>query len=186
MTRRSEAIGILVAFAAILAAPASAQDVTMSLTGEVEAICGVFDDESSPVEIDFGMLSDVELGQQTPAITNSVTLICNDPDGGTLTIQSENGGKLWREGTSGGEANEIGYTVSTAGSSGLAIQPTDLTSPVTTTFLGSPDLINGQPMSISFRANGVSRDAPAGNGGRTTTVYAGAYNDIVRVSVTAN
>lgn len=186
MTRKSGAIAIIMALSAIVSAPAFAQEVTMTLTGEVEGVCGVFDEDSSPVEIDFGLLSDIEVGQQTPEVTNGITLICNDPDGGIFTIASENGGNLWREGTSGGFGNEVGYTVAATGSNGIDVQPTDLASPVSRNFLGSPDLVNGQPITISFRANGVSRDAPAGNDAPSTTVFAGVYSDIVRVSVTAN
>lgn len=181
--------GLLCFFAALAAipvTPAFAQDVTITLAGEVAPVCGLRDDTGAPVAIDFGLLSDIDVGQQSPEVTHELAVICNDPDGGTLTIESENDGNLRRGGSAGGEGNDIGYTIAATGDPGLAVSPTGLATRVNRTFLSSPDFFDGKPITLSFRANGVRRDSPAGNGGSTTTVFAGIYRDVVRVSVTAN
>jgi hypothetical protein len=184
--RNGAALRFLAALCATMTTPALAQDVTINLTGEVEGVCGVQDDAGGPVLIDFGMLSAVAVGQQTPEVTHDLSIICNDPDGGTLTVESVNGGNLQREGSSGGEGNEVGYSVSASGTAAIDFAPTDLSDPVSRNFLGSADLLTSRGVTLRFRANGVSAPSPAGNGGTTTTVYAGVYRDIVKVSVTAN
>lgn len=179
-------LGIFAVLWMTMTAPALSQDVTINLMGEVEGVCRVQDDAGAPVLIDFGMLSDIAVGQQTPEITHDLSIICNDPDGGTLTVESVNGGNLQREGSSGGEGNAVGYSVSASGSAAIDFAPTDLADPVRRNFLGSADLLASRTVTLRFRANGVSAPSPAGNGGTITTVYAGVYSDIVKVSVTAN
>ncbi|MEW4449088.1 hypothetical protein [Qipengyuania sp. JC766] len=186
MAGKRVAFGLIAAFAASLSGTAIAEEVSITLTGEVDAVCGISDADLSRTEINFGILSNIDAGQQSDEVTNTVSLICNDPDGGTVTISSENGGVLTRTGSSGGSGNEIGYSVALTNGSAISVPPSTLSTPVIHTFLGSPDLISGQPVSISFRANGVRVGSPAGNGAVSTSVYAGIYSDVVRVSVTAN
>lgn len=185
-------IALLAAGAAAMAFTTSAQaqssgTVDMLLQGEVAEVCGAFDFQSSPVLIDFGTLSDVEVGAQTPEIANGVTIVCNDANGGTVNITSATGGTLKRAGTSGGSGNEIGYTVRATGGSGLAFGATDLSSDVDLTFSGSTAFLNGQSMTLRFAADGVriTNDSEANEATRTS-VFAGTYQDTVTVSVTAN
>jgi spore coat protein U-like protein len=183
--------------AVAFAAPVSAQStgnqnpIVHELEGEVAGICTLADFQASPIQIDFGMLSDVDVGQQTnPADVNGMTVICNDPDGGTLSITSQNQGILKREGSNGGAQNTVGYTVVLSGGSGLG-DPTGtvrtLGNPVQKTFAASSAFLNGQSFSLSFRANGVRETGVANaNQGTRTTVFAGIYTDTVTVAVTAN
>ncbi|MEE4213076.1 MAG: hypothetical protein V2I43_27840 [Parvularcula sp.] len=176
--------------AAIVTTSANAQSagsVDMALQGEVTQVCGAFDFQSSPVLIDFGTLSDVEVGSQTPEIANNVTIVCNDPDGGIVNITSANSGVLERVGSAGGEGNEVGYTVRATGGSGLAFGASDLSNDVEVSFSGAPAFINGQSMTLRFAANGVRiTDDTNANDATRTSVYAGTYTDLVTVSVTAN
>lgn len=173
-----------VAFAAPVAAQ-SGPTVDHLLTGEVADICGAYDFQNSPVLIDFGTLSDVDVGSQTPEIANGVTIVCNGANGGTVNITSANGGALFLDGT-GGANREVGYTVRATGGSGLAFNATALTSDVNLPFGASGAFLNGQSMTLRFAANGVAQDSPAGNEAPSTTVFAGTYTDTVTVSVTAN
>lgn len=179
---------IATAAAFAFAAPAAAQSgptVEHLLQGEVAVICGAYDFQNSPVLIDFGTLSDVDVGSLTPEVVNGVTIVCNDPDGGTVNITSQNGGSMFLEGT-GGANREVGYVVRATGGSGLAFAQTPLTSDVNLPFNASGAFLNGQSMTLRFAANGVAQDAPAGNDAPSTTVFAGTYTDTVTVSVTAN
>lgn len=173
-----------------VAAPAAAQNqnpVVHALTGEVAETCTLADFQPSPIAINFGTLSAVDVGQQTEAVVNNVTVICNDPVGGTVTVTSANLGTLNRAGTSGGANNSIGYTVAATGGNGLAFAATTLASPVSKTFSASPALLAGSGLTFQFRANGVREAGVSGvNNGTRTTVFAGTYTDTVTVAVTAN
>lgn len=185
---------MLASFAAVsalaISAPVSAEELTITLTGEVTPICGVTNDETNaapgPIPINFGMLSDTPVGQQTDRITSRLLITCNSPDGGSVTINSENGGKLFLDGV-GGEAREVGYTISSVGGFGLFFPETDLGADVVRTFPGAAQFIQGQRLTLFFKANGVAvnNDANANEADRTT-VFAGNYTDVVTVSVTAN
>lgn len=175
------------AAAVAFAAPAAAQNanpIVHELSGEVEAVCTLADSTPAPVQIDFGTLSNVDVGSLTTEQANGVTIICNDPDGGTLSITSANNGVLRRDGTSGGANNEVGYQFRTTGT--ITVPAGNLATPVTRTFNASSAYINGQSITLRFAANGVRAPSPAGNGGVISTVYAGTYSDTVTVSVTAN
>ncbi|MEM1131858.1 MAG: hypothetical protein AAGH53_02875 [Pseudomonadota bacterium] len=175
---------------AAVSAPAAAQSgptVDHELRGEVESICGAFDFQDSPVLIDFGILSDVPVGQRTPEIVNGVTIVCNGLGGGTVNITSQNQGFMFLTGTSGGAAQQVGYVVRATGGSGLAFGETNLASPVARPFNGSSAFVNGQSMTLRFAADGVlDENAGAANQADRTTVFAGIYTDIVTVDVTAN
>jgi len=173
--------------AAVISTPAAAQEVVMSLTGEVDQICGAFDFQEQPVLIDFGTLSNVPVGSQTPEQVNNVSIVCNDAAGGTVTVTSANNGLLFRDGTSGGSGNQVGYTVRATGGNGLAFDATTLTTPVSRPFNGSTAFIAGSGLTLRFAANGVlEENVGSVNGADRTTVFAGTYTDTVTVAVTAN
>ncbi|MEW4449089.1 hypothetical protein [Qipengyuania sp. JC766] len=175
------------ATAVAFAAPVAAQNVNPvvhELTGEVDGVCTLADSTPQPVQIDFGTLSGVDVGSQTPEQANGLTIICNDPDGGTLSISSANNGVLRRDGTNGGANNEVGYSFRTTGT--ITIPTGNLATQVNRTFNASSAYINGQSITLRFAANGVRAPSPAGNGGTISTVFAGTYSDTVTVAVTAN
>ena len=173
---------------AAVSAPAAAQSgptVEHALTGEVGSICGAFDFQSSPVLIDFGILSDVPVGQFTPEQANGVTIVCNSPNGGTVNITSLNGGNLFLDGT-GGNGREVGYQVRGTGGT-LNFGTTTLASDVNLNFNGAPAMVAGQSITLRFAAEGVlEENVSAVNEADRTTVFAGTYTDTVTVSVTAN
>lgn len=161
--------------------------VVMNLKANVAEICGAVD-YLNPVDVDFGELSTV-LTSATVEKSNGLTIVCNDAAGGKVTIASANAGKLLRNGALTGNGNEIGYTVSSTGGSGLSPLPggTSLATPKEITFNGSTAFVAGQSMTLKFAVNGVLQANVSNiNDGERTTVYAGAYSDIVTVSVTSN
>lgn len=147
------------AAALAFATSAQANTVEMELTGEVEEICGAFDFQANPVLIDFGALSAIEVGSQTPEVVNGLTIVCNVAAGGTVNITSQNGGVMERDGTSGGPNNEVGYTVRATGGSGLTFASTTLASDINLPFNGSPAYLAGQtrpcasPLTASARTH---------------------------------
>jgi spore coat protein U-like protein len=185
----------LAATTTFVAAPAFAQapnnngvvgNVVMNLSADVSTICGAVD-FLNPVPVNFNDLSTVATSA-TVTRSNGLSIICNDADGGTVTVTSANGGQLRRNGTLTGAGNVIPYTFGATGGSGLAIPAgSSLASPVARTFSGSTAYMAGQSMTLNFTTNGVlESNVGSVNEGERTTVFAGNYTDTVTVSVTAN
>ncbi len=182
--------------AALAGVPVYAQQATSTLTinlsGEVETICTANNNSATDATVNrsFGTLSDSYTTEviRTDEINNAnqLTYVCNAPDGFTRTITSQNGGKLFRDDSTGGAGNEINYTMDHGGANGLAFDNEELATPRIDTFAGATDWVDGQLGTIVFETYGVRVTDPDGNGADRTTVFAGTYTDVVTVVLTAN
>ena len=162
------------------------ENLTITLEGEVELICGLTSLSGSTVDVDFGVLSDTtgQLRQDVP-----FGVVCNSADGATLGLSSDNGGKLLRNGTETGDGNEIAYKVnpdpgSDAFSTTPGTPPTSLANDKSYTINPDNRLREGREFGIAVFFDGVK--GPDFQGAPTTTVYAGDYSDTITVSLVAN
>jgi hypothetical protein len=165
-------------------------DVSVNLTADVASICSAFREGASPSEddtflVNLGTLSDVAMDVETGSIVPiAIRYVCNDPDGFTRVLVSQNGGYLVRVGTAGGTGDAIPYFVEGAGEPGLDPPLTQLSSPSSASVAGSARLLSGVSTSLRVRVQGVRR--PADGGGETTTSFAGDYVDTLTLTLTAN
>lgn len=171
---------------ALLATPAvhaqTTGTLTFNLNATVPTVCGISRDGASAVSLNFNTLAQIPAGQRLSDASSTMTEVtyrCNAPNGFTRTVTSTNGGKLVRQGTSGGEGNEIPYNASQTGQDWGT-----LSSPRTESFAGSRTLLAGERVNIQFEPFGVQGNAAGGVSG--TTVFAGNYSDTVTVTVVAN
>ncbi|WP_448659881.1 spore coat protein U domain-containing protein [Sphingomonas sp. CJ99] len=160
--------------------------VVMNLSADVSQICGVVDN-INPVAVNFGDLAAVATTAQVTMV-NNVTVVCNDPAGGTVSVVSSNAGRLLRNGNLDTAGNVIPYTFQATGGNGLAIPAgTTLGTAVTRPFSGSTAMMAGSGLTFRFTVNGVLESNQSNiNNGERTTVFEGTYTDVVTVSVTAN
>lgn len=170
------------------ATPALADNqIAYAVSGNVGSICGVFRHDGSnfltTVPVNFGELATTSA--QVAVGAGSATYRCNSANGFSRSITSANNGVLIRNGSSGGAANQIAYTMSHGGGSGLGFAAQSLAGGKTTTHGGSTAFLAGQTGSVNFQVNGVQA-APDGNQSPGTTVFAGTYTDTVTIAVTAN
>lgn len=177
-----------VASTAFIATPALADNsLTYSLDADVGSICGVFRHNGTAfvtnVPVNFGELATTSAAVNVGA--GSATYRCNSANGFTRTITSANSGVLKRDGSAGGALNEISYTMSHGGGSGLNFAAQTLATPKVTNLSGSGAFLAGQTGSVNFQVTGVQA-AAGGNEAPGTTVYAGNYSDTVTIAVTAN
>jgi spore coat protein U-like protein len=172
------------ATAALLAGAASAAEpeatLAIGLDADVEQICGIASTSAAVLAVDFGQLAQTDVGtelSQDPA--GSQEVVCNDPDGMTVTVSSGNGGFLFANG--GGVNNQIAYQLEVQGeirsNKGPMVDDREASLP------GSQDLLEGMGGNTIFYVNGVGTTTAAGS--RTTTVFAGDYTDTVTYTVTA-
>ena len=174
---------------ALATGAASAQDNTpaqlaFNLNAQVGSVCGVYNGSGTEIDVDFGELSSTDSNSKVEQSAGSVSYACNAPDGFTRTINSTNGGYLFRDGTSGGNNNQIGYEIRHGGGSGLSTGWTQLTSAVNSDH-GGAAFLSGQTGSVDFRVDGVRIDTGA-NGAPSTNVFAGSYSDVVTITLTAS
>jgi len=188
---------VLIATASVLAAvamaaPAAAQQgqsLVVNLTGNVASVCGAYNSGAANgvLSLDFGQLANTDAnGGQVALPGFNATYICNSAAGMTRTISSANSGFLFRDGTTGGAANQVPYTIAHGGGSGLNFAEQGLSAPIVTTRPGSTALMNGQGGTVTLRANGVRIPSPANAAFTTTNVFAGDYNDVLTIAVVAN
>ncbi|MDO1559668.1 hypothetical protein Q0812_09540 [Brevundimonas sp. 2R-24] len=173
---------------AATAGAASAQNLTVNLTGNVATVCGAYNSGATGgvLNLDFGQLANTDATAQVPLGGFNATYICNSAAGMTRTISSANGGYLWRTGTSGGAANQVRYTIQHGGGSGLNFAESTLFTPIVTVRPGSVALMNGQGGTVTLRADGVRIPSPANSSFTTTNVFAGDYTDVMTIAVVAN
>jgi spore coat protein U-like protein len=177
---------IAAGFAALAAAPVSAQTLTYNLNAQVAPSCGVYNAAGASVPVDFGQLATVPASTTVDVAAGEATYRCNSANGFTRTITSQNNGFL----TLGGQptndaARRIRFNMAHTGNSGLAFGAQQLTSAVSNSFGGSTAFLAGETGNVSFQAFGV-QGGVGGNGATGTTVYAGTYQDTVTITVTAN
>ncbi|WP_066551033.1 MULTISPECIES: hypothetical protein [unclassified Sphingomonas] len=186
------------AAAIVAAAPASAQTLstgntlTYNVSAEVGVICGVYNAAGTSIDVNFNELATVAEGTEIQRPAGSASYRCNDADGFTRTIYSQNGGTLNRVGTTGGANNSIVYDFQHGGGSGLGLAkgrlPTQSAAPGQN-FNGSTAFLNGQTGSVNFFVRGVFNTNGNGTGSNNeapgTTVFAGNYTDVVTIAVTA-
>ncbi|WP_298915475.1 hypothetical protein [uncultured Algimonas sp.] len=180
---------IALSAAAMMAVATSAHAVDPSIDYNLQATvgdyCGVASAAGSTLtDVDFGDLSTLATtATNSVDPQGSIAYVCNDPDGFTRTVTSANAGVLVRTGSSGGQGNEIPYTMTSSGGFGFTDQ--SLTSPVSNSFSGS-NFLTGQNTNISFKVNGVLSAGTGPQGSDQIQVFAGDYTDTVTISVTAN
>jgi hypothetical protein len=172
---------------ALASTPAFADNtLTYNLNADVGSICGVWNYQGDTIAVPFGDLALTPDTTQVVKSAGSASYRCNSPAGFDRTIHSANGGKLVRVSSSGGAGNEIPYEMSHGGGSGLSFAYQGLSSDRTDTFGGSLAFLAGQTGSVNFRTNGVWNQNAGANNAPGTTVFAGNYQDVVTISVTAN
>lgn len=178
---------VAAAAAALSAVPASAQTLTYGLNAQVASVCGVYKSDGPTVTVNFGQLATTPAGTAVAATgVGSATYRCNSTAGFAREIRSINNGFLTLNGTATtDDTRRIRFDMSHGGGSGLGFAFQQLTAPVLTTLGGSTAFLNGQTGSIGFQTFGVQA-APGGNNAPGTTVFAGAYQDTVTITVTAN
>lgn len=182
------------AAAIAISAPASAQTLstgntlTYNLNAEVGVICGVYNAAGATINVNFDELATVAETTEIQRGAGSASYRCNDADGFTRTIYSQNGGTLNRVGTTGGAANSIVYDFSHGGGSGLGYAKGRLPTQSAATgqnFNGSTAFLSGQTGSVNFFVRGVFNVNSGANNAPGTTVFAGDYTDVVTIAVTA-
>jgi spore coat protein U-like protein len=173
-------------FAALAAAPLSAQNLTYPMNAQVAPVCGVYSSAGTVIDVDFGSLATVDTAATVNAPAGSATYRCNSRAGFTRTIASQNNGWLTLDGTpTTQDTRRIRFTLTHGGGSGLGFAARQLTAPVNNSFPGNTTWLAGQTGGVSFQASGV-RGAPAANGVPGTTVLSGNYRDTVTITLTAN
>ena len=171
--------------AAVSAVPASAQTLTYNLNAEVAPTCGVYNAAGTTIPVNFGELSTVSTSSTVDVPAGEATYRCNNVNGFSREITSQNGGYMTLGGTATADnARRIAFNMAHTGGSGLGFGAQQLTSPVSGTFAGSTAFLAGETGEVSFQAFGV-QGATGGNGSPGTTVYAGSYSDVVTITVTA-
>lgn len=178
---------VLVPLLLALGAPAAAQStasVTYNLEAEVPVVCGVYSSASS-LTIDFGDLATVDQAAfvESSASGRSAGYRCNSPNGFTRTISSDNQGFLIRTGSNGDAQNRIPVEMRHGGGIG-SFAYLQLTQPKSDTFTQGAFLA-GVTGSVVFKVPGVRAPSTNNNGAPGTTVLAGDYTDVVRITVTA-
>lgn len=156
-----------VAAAALLAMAGAAHadsQITFTLEGQVESGCTATANGIDAVET-------VALNGQ-PQTIGSVTYRCDSSF--TRTISSANGGVLRRIGSDGGADDDIPYTLSSGGGSGLGFSTTALSTPVTTDLTGSDAFRAGQTGSIVV----TPASPPLG-------IESGTFTDVVTITIVA-
>lgn len=188
MGTRVSATAAAAGLALCLPATLHAQQVTFALTAEVDPICEANTSRGDNIEINLGILSQTPVGTEVQGDEDvEISYICNDPDGFTRTLSSQNNGVLVRTGSDGGTGNEIPYFVEAEGGNGLNFSRLQLNSPLTGTYAGSNDFLNGVLGTLTVTTFGVLEQNVGGiNGADRTTVFAGQYTDVITLSVTAN
>jgi hypothetical protein len=167
--------------------PAMADNtLTYNLDADVGSICGVWNYQGDTIAVPFGDLALTPDTTQVVKSAGSASYRCNSPAGFDRTIHSANGGKMVRTGSGGGAGNEIAYQMSHGGGSGLAFAYQSLSTDRTDTYAGSTAFLAGQTGSVNFQTNGVWNQNAGANNAPGTTVFAGNYQDVVTISVTAN
>lgn len=187
---------MLVAVAAMVAAIASpalaasnpAPVSTINLSGSVAEICGVFNTsvaQNGVINVPFNDLTNIPVSQTLEQSLDLVYL-CNDADGFSRTISSENRGALARVGSGGIlPGNRIGYTVQHNGGIFLAVPQRPLLVDVNDNLPGSRDFRLGQAAQLTLRINGVQIQSPTDAALTTTDVFAGDYTDVISITITA-
>lgn len=168
------------------AVPAFGDNLTVSLSADVAAVCGaqLNAGDGLNLDIDFGDLTSVASTAQVQVGGGSITYVCNVPAGFQRSFSSDNGGFLYRDGTAGGSSNQIPWTLQHGGGSGLGFAEIQLTSARNDSRGGSAAFTAGQTGGLTFRANGVQ--VTGASGILTTNVFAGDYSDVMRITITPN
>ncbi len=170
---------IAAGLAAVAAVPASAQSLTYNLAAQVAPSCGVYNASGSTIAVDFGDLAGVATTATVNVAGGDATYRCNNANGFTRTITSQNNGFLTLDGqTTTDAARRIRFDMVHTGNSGLAFAARQLSTPVSGNFGGSPAFLAGETGTVTFQAFGVL-------GATGTTVFAGNYRDTVTITVTA-
>lgn len=155
------AVAALLAMSGVAHADSS---ISFTLEGALNSSC-----TATPNGID--AVETVALNGEAQTI-GSVTYRCDT--GFTRTISSANGGVLRRVGSGGGAGNDIPYTLSSGGGSGLGFSTTSLSSTQTTNLAASSAFVAGQTGSISVTPS----TPPAGTA-------PGTFVDVVTITVVA-
>ena len=180
----------------VVAPPASGDQLDFNLVATVSGICGVYSVDNASTtrsfDVDFGDLGIVPSTASVEARTNGLataiplSYACNLPGGFSRTVSSQNGGFMFRNGTTGGSGDRIAYEMTHSGASGLAFGYQQLTAPIVTDHIDVA-FLDGEIGSVKFRANGVLVSSGLeDNAGPSTSAYAGDYADKVTIAVTAN
>jgi spore coat protein U-like protein len=184
---RAVMIAGILTWSASAVASASAQNLTLGLEADVMQMCGAFNGQTSAVEVDFGALANTPIDRQLLRRAGSITYRCNNRNGFTRSIASQNGGYMTLNGEATNDAaRRIPFTMSQSGANGFAQR--QLTTPMVTSHrdgVTSARLLRGSGGNVSFRASGV-RTPTAGGAPAGTRVFAGTYRDTVTITITAN
>ncbi|MGY6636293.1 MAG: spore coat protein U domain-containing protein [Erythrobacter sp.] len=179
----------LAIIAGTLAASTSAlgQNLNYSLEADVAQACGAFNGQASAIDVDFGALANTRADAQTERRAGSITYRCNNRNGFTRVIASQNGGFMTLNGDATTDrAQRIAFTMQHTGPHGF--RPQQLTTPLVTSHRdarGAGDFLRGSDGMVLFRASGVQIPAQGG-APASTSVFAGTYRDTVTITVTAN
>ncbi|MGY6532772.1 hypothetical protein [Glycocaulis sp.] len=173
------------------AVPVFGDDLTVTLSAEVGEVCGarLNAGDGLNLDVDFGELTNTPAADQVAVGGGSITYVCNVLAGFTREFSSDNDGYLVLDGVSTTNAQRrIAWTVAGSGAQGnQGLAETQLTSPVVQSRGNGGGLWrNGQTSGLTFRADGVAVPSAASSGITTTTVFAGDYSDVMRISIRAN
>lgn len=148
---------------ALSAKNAQANSINFTLIGTIPAMCEITNDDI-PANVN------LDLTITTVQNVGNLTYTCNDPQGFTRTITSQNNGKL--EDTN---SNVINYVMSHTGDGGLTFNNNQLTVPKIDSLNNPTVFAQGEQGTITIRL-------PSINGNEV----AGTYTDQITVNLTAN
>ncbi|MFJ6023062.1 hypothetical protein ACIQC9_00520 [Brevundimonas sp. NPDC092305] len=155
---------ILVAAAALsaIAAPAFAQNDSMTVNGSIPAVCSI----QAPGD------ATVNLASGSSQAIGGVTIQCNDPQGFTAGASSANGGKLVNTEAAG---SSYAYTLTVEGMPGN-FPLTQATQSIDAGGLGGAAwAINPQVVNLGVAIG--AQNGPA---------FSGTYSDVITFSISAN
>ncbi|TRO94369.1 hypothetical protein FKB34_10730 [Glycocaulis profundi] len=183
MKKQLFAAAAAAAFTASAAFAQATDTLIVTVQADVDEYCTISSDSGQSLTVDRGTLNNLPEGQWTNTesqLGHPLTYRCNAAGGFTRTVSSQNGGYLHRDGSTGGEGNEIRWEFRSGGGAGLNALPwVHLASDLQTTVpagRASDFLGNGQRYTSNYRVEGVQR-------GAGTSVFAGDYSDVVTITV---
>lgn len=174
----------------LLAGPAFAQSynatATVNVAGTIPATCGARINNGSTLSVDFATLAATDTASSVTQ-SNPLILLCNDPDGYQVSYSSANAGYLVLNGVLANNTDQfrrIPYSANgdqpTRGS--LPAAWTSLATTQTATSTASTSSIS---VSMGVKVSGVRVSDANVSGGYATSVFAGAYSDVITISVAA-
>lgn len=174
----------------LLAGPAFAQSynatATVNVAGTIPATCGARINNGASLSVDFATLAATDTASSVTQ-SNPLILLCNDPDGYRVSYSSANGGYLVLGGVlanAGDQYRRISYSAN-------GDQPTRGSLPAAWTSLATTQSETSTPstssisVSMGVKVSGVRVPDANVAGGYATSVFAGAYSDVITISVAA-